>query len=413
MNLLNRTLLPLLALLACTGPALAQAAAGYNRIVDSADITYTPLSSGGWQITARAYVSNLTPNAVDLTGQLTIALNNTVVGSATQTLVIPGLNAAAPASCSSACAPSNCAICKTSSATNTCWCGMGAINASATVPALHPGDVITAFVTPAPGAAAEAIAGDDWGFAAVPPHVRWNRKLPADSLTYQPAPDGSGFVITGDISIQVTYGDSGNLGAVATVYSGTTVIGGGLGAGGTGGTCSPSNVISFGPGYPHNPLVGLWDCTPFCAGCTGYDINICNPPGISGSPWCMCQQMCAARTVPGHDWEVQVPPLNPDAFITIGLSPLPGSLSEIDTSDDAVTVQVRDITPCPADMGSQGGLPGRDHLLDNNDFVVFIEYFFTGDTRADLGVQGGTSGHDGHFDNNDFVVFIDQFFTGC
>jgi hypothetical protein len=69
--------------------------------------------------------------------------------------------------------------------------------------------------------------------------------------------------------------------------------------------------------------------------------------------------------------------------------------------------------PCPADVGSQGGLTGADGSLDNNDFVVFIDAFFNSNPLADMGVQGGARGSDGLFDNNDFVAFIDQFFTPC
>ncbi|HZW07056.1 MAG TPA: GC-type dockerin domain-anchored protein [Phycisphaerales bacterium] len=69
--------------------------------------------------------------------------------------------------------------------------------------------------------------------------------------------------------------------------------------------------------------------------------------------------------------------------------------------------------PCPADLGSAGGVAGGDGALDNNDFVVFIDFFFAGNAAADRGGQGGAAGPDGAFDNNDFVVFIDEFFGGC
>ncbi|MDP1661925.1 MAG: GC-type dockerin domain-anchored protein [Phycisphaerales bacterium] len=70
-------------------------------------------------------------------------------------------------------------------------------------------------------------------------------------------------------------------------------------------------------------------------------------------------------------------------------------------------------TPCPADLGSTGGVPGADGHLDNNDFIVFIDLFFSQDPLADRGVTGGVPGSDGAWDNNDFIVFIDQFFSGC
>jgi agmatine/peptidylarginine deiminase len=69
--------------------------------------------------------------------------------------------------------------------------------------------------------------------------------------------------------------------------------------------------------------------------------------------------------------------------------------------------------PCPADIGSQGGVAGPDGLLNNNDFVVFIDDFFTHNPVADVGSPGGAQGSDGAWDNNDLVVFIDSFFTPC
>ncbi len=71
------------------------------------------------------------------------------------------------------------------------------------------------------------------------------------------------------------------------------------------------------------------------------------------------------------------------------------------------------VTPCPADLGGQGGVHAPDGVLDNNDFIVFIDDFFAQDPAADVGVQGGVAGHDGVFDNNDFIVFIGLFFAGC
>lgn len=71
------------------------------------------------------------------------------------------------------------------------------------------------------------------------------------------------------------------------------------------------------------------------------------------------------------------------------------------------------VPPCPADIGTTGGVPGADGLLDNNDFVVFIDDFFNQNPVADVGVTGGVPGQDSTFDNNDFVVYIDLFFQGC
>jgi len=80
---------------------------------------------------------------------------------------------------------------------------------------------------------------------------------------------------------------------------------------------------------------------------------------------------------------------------------------------DNMLVKRAPLPPCPADLGTQGGVQGSDRVLDNNDFVVFIDLFFAGLPAADVGAQGGVHGSDGAFDNNDFVVFIDLFFAGC
>ncbi|MDP1660961.1 MAG: right-handed parallel beta-helix repeat-containing protein [Phycisphaerales bacterium] len=69
--------------------------------------------------------------------------------------------------------------------------------------------------------------------------------------------------------------------------------------------------------------------------------------------------------------------------------------------------------PCPADLGSTGGVAGPDGTRNNNDFIVFIDLFFAHDSRADVGRTGGIAGPDGAFNNNDFIVFIDDFFTPC
>jgi hypothetical protein len=69
--------------------------------------------------------------------------------------------------------------------------------------------------------------------------------------------------------------------------------------------------------------------------------------------------------------------------------------------------------PCPADVGSQGGVPSQDGDLNDNDFVVFVNQFFGWNYHADVGKQGGLHGPDGVLDTNDFVVFIDMFMNGC
>lgn len=99
-----------------------------------------------------------------------------------------------------------------------------------------------------------------------------------------------------------------------------------------------------------------------------------------------------------------------DGTLTIVGTALNGDYPQPVFNAEAFVLTMR---PCPADVGSVGGVAGGDGLLDNNDFVAFIDDFFSQLAVADRGGAGGVAQPDGMFDTNDFVVFIDQFFAGC
>ena len=107
-------------------------------------------------------------------------------------------------------------------------------------------------------------------------------------------------------------------------------------------------------------------------------------------------------------------------FLAVGVYNMTFNESDVwsVTSNNTATVESVPLTivtgsPCPADLGVQGGGAGHDGVLDNNDFIAFISLFFALDPQADVGVQGGGPGSDGVFDNNDFIAFISHFFNGC
>ncbi len=394
-------LLGLIALAGAASPTLGQS---YNRIVDSNDITIAQNPDGTWQISARALFANQDPAPVDLSSTLTVGVNGVVIGTISQALIVGGGSGTGGVCASSCFSEAGCVSCKPSVIPGLpCYCCTHAIDASAlTVPSLKPGDVITATVTALPGSAPEAITSDDWGFKVVPPHVRYNRIMDASSLRYEPAPTG-GYMITGEIKHELTYGDTINLSADIAILSGGVVIGGGHG----GGSCGSTDLVTYGPGHPWGPAGPggpmLYTCLVFCQTCTGYDVNLCNPPASAPTPipWCECQQFCLSRIVPGPRWVVEVPELDPSSSITVRLSELPGAAPEIDTSDDAVTVRIADITPgqCLGDYNQDGGIDGAD-----------VQSFFgdweAGNAAADVNADGGVDGAD-------VSTFFEHWENGC
>ncbi|MDP1663304.1 MAG: GC-type dockerin domain-anchored protein [Phycisphaerales bacterium] len=401
-------------------PSLAQ---NYDRIITAQDITCTPSPGpdGGWLVKATVWLANESPTPLDLGCELIVSINGVPVSVVAQSVMVSNAGTGG-SGCASSCVTDGwCAACKPSIIVpGTCYCSNHSVSTEFTVLNISAGDIISAYATALPSAAAEIATANDGAFMIVPTPGGYNRQARAGGVHYGRTATGE-YALAGEVTLQSTWdGIDRNLSTeVLVLVNGTPYGGGGGGSGGCGGTAI---IIYMGSGTLVGTSPPTFSCAEWCVHCQhtlGHpNGNICLPPGNSGpEPWCLCDENCSsARIVPGSGWQVIVPQLSAADQVTVIFSPYPGSLPELNTADDAVIVPVGDAALCQAvfaDVGRQGGLPGGDGLFDNNDFIVFIGHFFDALPQADLGRQGGLFGPDGQFDNNDFIVFIDQFFAAC
>jgi len=110
------------------------------------------------------------------------------------------------------------------------------------------------------------------------------------------------------------------------------------------------------------------------------------------------------------------PDIGPGSVLTVRLTSMPGSLPEIDTSDDEMTITIP--SACLADVASDGldTTYTPNGSVGPEDLDAFISGFIAGNAAvADVASDGldTTRNPNGSVGSEDLDAFIGSFIAGC
>jgi hypothetical protein len=202
----------------------------------------------------------------------------------------------------------------------------------------------------------------------------YNRGLRASDIAVAPAPSGDGYQITGDLHIDGDGSISGDVGTAVTVLVNGAVAG-------------PPNIF----GVQISGLAGRPNCTSFCWSCNGFCLNLVYV--------CICFTRQDDPGAPSNArFAIEVPHVAPGDVVSVRLDALPGSLPEIDATDDVASFVIGGPV-CPSDFNADGA-------VNSQDFFDFLNAFFAFRPDADFNADGAVN-------SQDFFDFLTAFFAGC
>jgi hypothetical protein len=190
------------------------------------------------------------------------------------------------------------------------------------------------------------------------------------SLAYVPAHSGAGAVLTGQLAFAAMAPQDHDLSMAMSVFV---------------------NGAQVGPPVVADVLARPGCPSDFCDRCRGICLNF----GIV----CICINLRSEGNIDGQArFAIPMPSLKPGDVAMVQLHQVPGSLPEIDTSDDTAVLVIAP-PPCRADFTGDG-------VVNSQDFFAFLTAFFQGVSSADFN-------HDGGVNSQDFFDFLSAFFMGC
>ena len=235
-----------------------------------------------------------------------------------------------------------------------------------------------------------------------------NRSIRPAALRIAENPADGGLILSGIVGVAIRDDVQRDLSTGVTVSWGT---------GSTGGSTSGGTArIIIGPGQDGG-APGLLICVAFCQlNCPPQQGGSC--PSLSQS-YCICVLPDRPLYGPGFRIIAPLPPLPPDALITVSAFAMPGSVPEILGIDDTFTFTLAQLRCFQADLAG-GGVDALtpDGTVDGTDFISFINSFMVGDAIIDPTADIAGTGEDGSWpdgtiDGSDFIAFINAFAAGC